>query len=52
MRLSDKHIDRFIDLYEKKYGVRLERQDAIMIATKLLSFIQVVESHMEKAITK
>ncbi len=45
MRLEDKHIDQFIELYEKKYGVVLERAEATQMAIRFASCIRVVESN-------
>lgn len=45
MRLPNIHIDSFIKLYERKFGVVLERNEATSLATKLVKCIEVVESN-------
>ena len=45
MRLEEKHIDQFIELYERKYGVLLEREEAVDMATRLVGCVRVVESN-------
>ena len=40
--LSDQHIDEFISLYEKHYGVVLEREVAIEKGMQLCRFIEIV----------
>ncbi len=45
MRLEDKHINQFIELYLKKYGVVLERAEATQMAIRFASCIRVVESN-------
>ena len=45
MRLEEKHIDQFIELYKEKYGVLLEREEAVDIANRLASCVRVVESN-------
>ena len=42
MTLSDQHIDEFISLYEKHYGVVLERDVAIEKGMQLCRFIEIV----------
>jgi hypothetical protein len=46
MRLQEKHINQFIELYKSKYGVLLERNEAIRMATQFASCIRVVESNV------
>lgn len=43
MQLSDQHIDEFIALYEKHYGVVLERDIALEKGIKLCRFVELVE---------
>lgn len=45
MRLQEKHINQFIELYKTKYGVLLEREEAINMATQFASCVRVVESN-------
>lgn len=40
MHLTDKHIDEFIELYRKHYGVILDREDAEEKAVQLCRFVQ------------
>lgn len=42
MTLSDHHINEFISLYEKHYGVVLERDKAIEKGMQLCRFIEIV----------
>lgn len=43
MKLSDPHLDEFIELYQKHYGVVLERTEAFEKAMKLCRFVELVE---------
>lgn len=40
MRLTDKHIDEFIELYRKHYGVVLNREEAEKKAVQLCRFVK------------
>ncbi len=42
MTLSDQHIDEFISLYKKHYGVVLEREVAVEKGMQLCRFIEIV----------
>lgn len=44
MRISDEHMNEFIRLYEEKFGVKLEYQEAYDKASRLLRFVEIVES--------
>ena len=43
MELQDHHINKFITLYEKHYGVVLERTEALKKGLELCRFIELVE---------
>jgi hypothetical protein len=45
MKISDDHMEEFIRLYEEKYGVTLEYQEAYDKASRLLRLIEIVESN-------
>lgn len=42
--ISDKGLDKFIKLYEKKYSVKLKRQDALNLYIKLLRTVKIAIS--------
>jgi hypothetical protein len=42
MQLQDQHIDEFISMYERHYGVVLERVEAIDKGLKLCRLIELV----------
>ncbi|MFT5849313.1 MAG: hypothetical protein ACI9H6_000118 [Patiriisocius sp.] len=42
MKLQDRHIDEFITLYAKHYGVVLERDTALEKGMELCRFIRIV----------
>lgn len=44
MQLSDQHIDTFIALYEKQFGVVLDRETAIKKGIDLCNFVRMVSS--------
>jgi hypothetical protein len=43
MTLSDQHLDEFIALYQKHYGVVLERNLALSKGLKLCALVRLVE---------
>jgi hypothetical protein len=43
MTLSDRYLDEFIALYQKHYGVVLERNLALSKGLKLCALVRVVE---------
>ncbi len=45
MKINDEHMQEFIRLYEEKYGVTLEYQEAYEKAMKLIRFVEIVESN-------
>lgn len=45
MRISDEHMNGFIRLYEEKYGIKLEYQEAYDKASRLLRLVEIVESN-------
>ena len=48
MQLSDQHIDEFIKLYEKHYGVVLDRAEAEEKGMELCNFIRIVSFDKEE----
>ena len=42
MQLSDRHIDEFIALYQKHYGVVLERAEGLEKGLRLCLFVELV----------
>ena len=42
MQLQDRHIDEFIELYRKHYGIRLERAIALEKGLQLCRFVELV----------
>lgn len=48
MKLSDQHIDEFIALYEKHYGVVLDRDVALAKGLQLCRFVELVEFEPKK----
>ena len=47
MRISDHALNSFIELYRKKYGVVLCKEEAVDVAGRFLKLIEVVESNKE-----
>ena len=47
MQLTDRHIDEFIALYEKHYGVVLDRLVAMDKGIQLCRFVELVCSNNE-----
>ncbi|MDC1205480.1 hypothetical protein N8083_01375 [Candidatus Pacebacteria bacterium] len=43
MELLDQHVDEFIVLYQKHYGVVLERDEAIKKGRQLIRLVELVE---------
>lgn len=48
MRLESHHIESFKELYHQKYGVLLEHQEAIEMATKIARLVEIVELNQQK----
>lgn len=42
--ISEEGLQNFIELYEKKYAIRLERQQAYDMFTRLVSIVKIVNS--------
>jgi len=42
--ISEEGLQKFIDLYEKKYSVRLEKQDAFNMLLKLINIVKIANS--------
>jgi hypothetical protein len=42
MQLSEEHIDKFIALYEKHFGIVLDRKTALEKGLKLCRFVEIV----------
>jgi len=42
--ISEEGLQKFIDLYEKKYGVKLDRQEAFDMFLKLVNIIKLANS--------
>ena len=42
--ISEEGLQKFIDLYEKKYSVRLERQKAFNMFSKLINIVKIANS--------
>lgn len=40
--VSEKGLEKFIDLYEKKYNVRLSKKDALLKFTQLLRIVKFI----------
>jgi hypothetical protein len=47
MRIPDEQLDKFIELYKKKYGVELDRNTAYEKASRLLKLVELVESNQK-----
>lgn len=45
MKISDKHMEDFIQLYETKFDVKLEYQEAYDKASRLMRLVEIVESN-------
>lgn len=45
MKLSESQVNQFIKLYRGKYGVVLERSEAIDMAIRFMRCIELVESN-------
>ena len=52
MELSDKQISEFQRIYEKEFGVKISRQDAIDQGTKLLALVKIVYQPIPKQDSK
>jgi len=39
--LDERHLDKFIKLYQKHYGIDLERAEALKKATQLCRFMEI-----------
>lgn len=44
MKVSDTSLQGFVELYSKKYGVLLDKEEVMDIAVRFLRLIEVVES--------
>ncbi len=42
--ISENNLNKFIELYESKYGVRLKRQDALLLFSRLTRTVKIVFS--------
>ena len=42
--ISEEGLQKFIDLYEKKYSVRLKRQEAFDMFLKLIKVVKIANS--------
>lgn len=43
--ISEEGLKRFIDLYEEKYAVKLERQQAYDLFARLIAIVKIVNSN-------
>lgn len=43
--ISEEGLQKFIDLYQKKYAIKLERQEAYDMFTRLVSIVKIVNSN-------
>jgi hypothetical protein len=48
MKLSEEKLDEFIEIYHRKHGVVLDRQDAYDKAIRLMRLVELVESNTYK----
>ncbi len=48
MKISDEHLDKFIELYKDKYGETLSREEAYEEGSRLMRLIEIVESNAYK----
>jgi len=48
MRIPEEQLDKFIELYKKKYGVTLSREEAYDKGSRLMRAIELVESNTYK----
>ena len=42
MELSDQSLDHFVEIYAADFGERLSREDAKVVADRLLSFVRLI----------
>jgi hypothetical protein len=42
--ISEEGLQKFIDLYELKYSIRLDRQEAFNVFSKLISMVKLVNT--------
>jgi len=47
VKVSDQQLQTFMALYERKYGVVLEPQEALTIASRFLKLVELVESNSQ-----
>jgi hypothetical protein len=52
MRIPEEQLDKFIELYKKKYGVELDHNTAYDKASRLLKLVELVESNTYRDKTK
>lgn len=45
--ISDQGLQKFIDLYEQKYAIKLNRQEAFAMFLKLINIVKIVNSKDE-----
>ena len=48
MHLSDEAIERFMKIYEKKFGKKISKQDAMASAHKLVGLVKILFEHQNK----
>lgn len=48
MKISDEHLDKFIELHKEKHGVTLSREEAYEEGSRLMRLIEIVESNTHK----
>jgi hypothetical protein len=46
--LSDKHIKKFQDIYEARFGIRLNKKDALEKGLKLVNLMKIVYKPITK----
>ena len=49
MELSDQSLDHFVEIYAADFGKRLSREDAKVIADRLLSFVRLITRPSQEA---
>lgn len=42
--ISEENLQKFIDLYEKKYAIKLNRQEAFAMFLKFINIVKIVNS--------
>ena len=42
--ISEQGLQKFMDLYEKKYAIKLNRQEAFALFLKLINIVKIVNS--------